>query len=71
MDTITKIATAIRVGPLQHKLLKQHLENIKSRVLISYKEVRWLSEGKVLVLFINMTNEEKTFLKTKISLLIF
>jgi hypothetical protein len=31
-------------------------------------DVRWLSEGKVLVLFINMTNEEKTFLKTKISL---
>ena len=34
-------------------------------------EVKWLSEGKVMVLFTNMTNEEKTLLKTKISLLIY
>jgi len=36
MDTITKIVTAIRVVPLQHKLLTQLLENIKNWVLISY-----------------------------------
>jgi hypothetical protein len=70
---VTKSANSITAASLQHRLFRQLLLDVETEYsnLIPHMEARWFSITEVLQHFINLTNEVKTFLKSKIEVVAF
>jgi len=70
---VTKSANSITATSLQHRLFRQLLLDVETEYLnlIPHMEARWFSITEVLQHFINLTNEVKTFLKSKIEVVAF
>lgn len=67
MKTIVTIVNFLRAHALNHREFKEFLESIECEWgdVLFHAEVRWLSRGKVLVRFLQLRNEIKTFLEAK------
>jgi len=70
---VTKSAHSITAAPLQYRLFKQLLLDAETEYLnlIPHMEARWFSVTEVLQHFTNLTDEVKTFLKSKIEVVAF